>query len=109
MDDENGYIIVDVVIFLLVRQLIDELQVFIDVIIECVVYNMLLSVCCFCDDEIWISSCDSILRFYSLRGELLKLINISLCFFLCGIMLIGCGDVIYFDLFSRMLNIVKDI
>lgn len=107
-DDENGYMTVDAVISPSARQLIDEPQVLTDVTTERVVHNTLLSVCCLRDDEIWTSSCDSILRLYSLRGELLKSINTSPCLLPCGITLTGCGDVIYSDLFSRTLNIVKD-
>lgn len=109
-DDENGCIIfVDDVIFLFVRLLIDELQIFIEVIIDYVVYDLLVSVCCFCDDKVWISSYDSILKLYNLNGKLLKLIKISLWFILFGIVLIGCSNVVFGDFFNGMLKIVKDI
>lgn len=107
-EDENGYMTVDAVISPSARQLIDEPQILTDVTTEHVVHNTLLSVCCLRDDEIWTSSCDSILRLYNLRGELLKSIKTSARFLPCGIALTGCGDIIYADSINYTLNIVKE-
>ncbi|XP_062585117.1 uncharacterized protein LOC134246774 [Saccostrea cucullata] len=71
-------------------------------------YYFLKSVTCLSDEEIWTCGEDKIMKLYNLQGKLLKSIQTKSGKIPCDIAVTRSGDLVYTDLGTRTVNIVKN-
>ncbi|XP_062617750.1 uncharacterized protein LOC134279370 [Saccostrea cucullata] len=71
-------------------------------------YNLLYSVTCLSDEEIWTCGSDNIMKLYNLQGKLLKSIQTKSGNWPSDIAVTRSGDLVYTDQDTRTVNIVKN-
>ncbi|XP_062586508.1 uncharacterized protein LOC134248102 [Saccostrea cucullata] len=71
-------------------------------------YNILYSVTCLSDEEIWTRGEDKIMMLYNLQGKQLKSIKTKSGNIPCDIAVTRSGDLVYTDPRTRTVNIVKN-
>nr|XP_034334979.1 uncharacterized protein LOC117692075 [Crassostrea gigas] len=90
------------------RPLIDVPRIITDINTEYGESNILRSVSCLSDDEVWTSGRDNMMRLYNLHGKLVKSIQTKSGDIPVDIAVTQSGELVYTDLNDRTVNIVKN-